>query len=195
LPSKADRAAGIAATATCDYKRFSENIFQINPKEIQMSKPNLLDAIRVVKENERLATEFYANAAKSTGNPMGRELFVQLSEFEKSHYERLTALEKSLQEKGNFINYAGKAFPLPPKIGPKTAEEPNQQTVMKIISEAIELEKKAEKAYADIAAEITDPQGHEMFNKLSREEYNHYCILTEAYWNLTNFKVWKWTQA
>ena len=159
-----------------------------------MSTPNLLDAIRVVKENERLATEFYANAAKSTGNLMGRELFIQLSEFEKSHYERLTALEISLQEKGSFINYAGRAFPLPPKIEPKRAEEPNQQTVMKIISEAVELEKQAEKAYSDLSEQVNDPQGHEMFRKLAKEEYNHYCILTEAYWNLNNFKVWKWIQ-
>ena len=29
-----------------------------------MNIPNLLDAIRIVKENERLAAETYANAAK-----------------------------------------------------------------------------------------------------------------------------------
>jgi rubrerythrin len=160
-----------------------------------METTSLLSAIRVVKENERMAAEYYAEAAKKTGSPTGRHLFEQLGEFEQFHYARLTALEKSLQEKGNYINYEGKNFPLPPKIGPKTAEEPQHQTVMNIIKYALELEKEAEKAYDNLAAEIADPQGHAMFKRLSDEEHNHYRILTEAYWSLTNLKVWKWSKA
>jgi rubrerythrin len=160
-----------------------------------MDTTNLLEAIGVVKENERVASEFYGNAARKTGNQIGKDLFEQLSEFEKFHYEKITALEKSLQEKANFIDYEGKAFPLPPTLAPKAAEEPNQQTVMGIISGALELEKQAEKAYADLAAQLTDPQGHEMFRKLSEEEHNHFRILTEAFWNLNNLKIWKWPKA
>lgn len=159
-----------------------------------MSTPNLLDAIRVVKENERIASESYAGAAQKMRNPMGKELFEQLSEFEKFHYEQLTALEKSLEENGDFINYEGKEFPLPPTFEIKAAEEPNQKTIMEIISEAKELEKQTELAYADLAAKLSDPQGHEMFSRLSEEEHIHYRILTEAYWTLNNLGVWKWSR-
>jgi rubrerythrin len=159
-----------------------------------MSTPNLLDAIRVVKENERIASESYADAAQKMSNRMGKELFEQLSEFEKFHYEQLTALEKSLEENGNFIIYEGKEFPLPPTFEIKAAEEPNQKSLMEIISEAKELEKQTEIAYADLAAELTDPQGHEMFTKLSEEEHNHYRILTEAYWTLNNLGVWRFSR-
>ena len=100
-----------------------------------MNTPNLLDAIRVVKENERIATETYANAAKRI--PATCKLFEQLSEFEKFHYERLTALEKSLEEKGGFIDYEGKKFVLPPRLEVKFAEVPDQQSIMQVISEAI----------------------------------------------------------
>jgi rubrerythrin len=126
---------------------------------------------------------------------VGRELFTQLREFELYHYARISALEKSLQEKGNFISYEGRELPLPPVITPKEAEEPQpqHQTVINIILKAIELEKEAEKAYADLAEEIADPQGHAMFSRLSKEEHNHYRILNEAYWNLSNFKAWKWS--
>ena len=79
-----------------------------------METKSLLDAIRVVKENERLAAEFYGNAAKTTGNRMGREVFTQLKEFELFHYGRLTVLEKSLELKGEFIFYEGRDFPQPP---------------------------------------------------------------------------------
>ena len=157
-----------------------------------MSTTNLLEAIRVVKENERIASESYADAAQKISNPMGKELFEQLSEFEKFHYARLTALENSLEEEGNFITYEGKEFPLPPIFEIKAAKEPDQKSVMKIISEAMQLEKKAEKAYADLAVEITDPQGHEMFSRLSEEEHNHYRILTRAYKSLKDTGAWKW---
>lgn len=159
-----------------------------------MTTTNLLDAIRVVKENERIASQSYADAAKTIRHQMGKELFTQLSEFEKYHYEQLTDLEKSLEEKGNFISYEGKEFSLPPTFEIKAAQEPNQKSVMNIIYEALDLEKQAEKAYADLAAQLTDPQGHKMFIRLSEEEHNHYRILTEASWSLNDSGVWKWSR-
>jgi rubrerythrin len=156
-----------------------------------MNTPNLLDAIRVVKENERIASERYADAANTLGQ-VGKELFMQLSEFEKFHYERISALEKSLEEKGDYINYEGKEFPLPPIFEVKAAQEPNKKSTMQVITEAMELEVQAERAYANLAAQITDPQGHNMFARLSKEEHNHYRILTRAYMSLKDTGVWKW---
>ena len=156
-----------------------------------MNTPNLLDAVRIVKENERLSVESYANAAKKI-NSLGKKLFEQLSEFEKYHYERITALEKSLEESGQFINYKGKELILPPKLEIKFAEEPDNKSLMEIISEARKLERKTEKAYADLAAQLEDPQGHEMFVRLSEEEHKHFEILSEAFWSLNQTGVWKY---
>ena len=156
-----------------------------------MNIPNLLDAVRIVKENEKLAMESYANASKKI-NPLGKALFEQLSEFEKYHYERLTALEKSLEESGQFINYKGKELILPPKLEIKFAEEPDNKSLMEIISEARKLERKAEKAYSNLAAQLEDPQGHEMFVRLSEEEHKHFEILSEAFWSLNQTGVWKY---
>jgi rubrerythrin len=50
-----------------------------------MSTPSLLDAIRVVKENEKTATQNYAEAAKKIDNPLGKTLFEELSKFEVYH--------------------------------------------------------------------------------------------------------------
>jgi rubrerythrin len=158
-----------------------------------MSTTNLLDAIRVVKENERIASKSYSEAAKTIRHQMGKELFTQLCGFERYHLKQLIALEKSLKVSGDFVDYEGKMFPLPPKFDIKAAEEPNKKSVMQIISEAMELEKQAEKTYADLAQELTDhPQGHRMFLRLSEEEHNHFRILTEAYWSLNDLGIWKW---
>ena len=159
-----------------------------------MKIPSLLDAIRVVKENERIATKSYADAAQEIRHSIGRDLFEQLSKFEAYHYAQLTALEKSLEETGEFIDYQGKEFPLPPTFDIVAAEEPNKKSLMQIITEARELERQSEKAYAKLADKLTDPQGHEMFRKLAEEEHSHYLILNEAFWSLNNLGVWKWSR-
>ena len=158
-----------------------------------MNIPNLLDAVRIVKENEKLAMESYANASKKI-NPLGKALFEQLSEFEKYHYERLTALEKSLEESGQFINYVGKEFILPPRLEIKFVDEPGRKSIMEIITEARKVETTAEKAYANLAAQLDDPQGHAMFFRLSEEEHKHYEILTDAFWSLNQTASWTYTR-
>ncbi len=157
-----------------------------------MKTTSLLDSVSVVKENEKKAAVFYADAAEKTGNPAGRELFSELIKFENYHYRWLTQLEKSLKEKGTSITYEGREFPLPPVLEPKEAEEPRHQTVLDIINRALDLERESEKAYINLAAEISDPQCHAMFKKLAAEEHKHFIILQEAYGNLEKMKAWHW---
>ena len=157
-----------------------------------MSNPSLLDAIRVVKENERLASASYADAAHKISSEAGRQLFQQLSEFEKFHYDQISLLETSLSETGEFIDYAGRDFPQPPVFEIKAVQESNAQTVMGIISASMDLEKQAEKAYADLASQAVDPRGHNMFNRLSDEEHKHFRLLQEAFWTLNNMGIWTW---
>jgi rubrerythrin len=157
-----------------------------------MVTPNLLDAIAIVKENEKNASASYAEAATKITNPVGKLLFQQLSEYEQFHYAKITLLENSLKEKGDYIDYEGKEFPLPPKFEFTTAQDPASQSVMSIITAATELELQAERTYADLAGRIPDPQGHAMFSKLSEEEHRHYVLLMEAYWSLNNLGTWTW---
>jgi rubrerythrin len=159
-----------------------------------MVTPSLLDAIRVAKDNERIASESYRDAVQEIQHTVGKRLFQELSDFEQFHLEKLTALEKSLIETGKFINYEGKEFPLPPIFEVKAAVEPGKKSLMTIITQAIGLEETAKKTYAELADEIDDPLGKEMFKKLSAEEYGHYKVLVEAYWTVSNFGVWKWVR-
>jgi rubrerythrin len=65
--------------------------------------------------------------------------------------------------------------------------------VMRILTEAMALEKEAEKTYAEMAIQTADPLGYEMFMRLSDEEHGHNRILSDAYWTLTNLGSWKWS--
>jgi rubrerythrin len=159
-----------------------------------MVTSTLMDAIRVAKENERIASESYAGAAENLRNPLARELFMQLSEFEEYHLEKLTALEKSLQESGEFIQYEGKEFPLPPVFEIEAAKEPDKKSAMHVITEARQLEREMQAAYASLAAQAPDGRGKDMFTRLAEEEHKHYFILNEAWWSLNETGEWKWTR-
>ena len=158
-----------------------------------MSTPSLLDALRIVIENERLASSSYAEAAQEIINPGGKLLFEELAKFEQFHFEQLSALATSLEETGEFVNYEGKEFPSPPIFEIKAAQEPNMNSIMNIIAEAMELEKEAEQEYADLALQTDDPRGYEMFRRISADENIHWRILLDAYWTLTNLGTWKWS--
>jgi rubrerythrin len=175
------------------FRRKNPQRISSKPKEKNMSSPSLLDAIAVVKENERLASESYADAAQKISNPSGKMVFEELSAFERYHYDQLTALEKSLQETGAYLDYQAREFPTPPIFEIKAAQEPNIKSVMRILTEAMALEKEAEKTYAEMAIQTADPLGYEMFMRLSDEEHGHNRILSDAYWTLTNLGSWKWS--
>lgn len=157
-----------------------------------MTTPSLLDSIRAVKENERIASESYLAASEEINNPIGKHIFLELSKFEKYHFDKLSDLEKSIESSGKFIDYEDREFLLPPVFEIKASEDPKNKSVITIISQAIELEKQAEKVYGNMAARISDPLGHSMFSRLAEEEHQHYKILREAYWTVTNLGTWKW---
>ena len=155
---------------------------------------NLLDAIKIAMEAEEKAASFYADAAQKVANPLGRRLFEQLVEFEHSHYSKLAALEQSLRDEGVFIGYEGRELELPPLGEVDGIQEENLKSVMGIIDTALDIERGAEKRYAALAEQTTDPDGQSMFKRLSEEEHTHYRILNEAYWNLNNRGVWSWSE-
>jgi len=157
-----------------------------------MNTSSLLDAIRVVKENERFASASYWDAARKIQNPAGRFVFEELSKFEEYHFARLTALEKALEADGQFIDYEGKEFPLPPALEVPAVKDADQKDVLTIINQAIELEENAKQAYTDLAAQIDDPRGKQMFERLANEEYKHFLLLIEAYWSVSYLGDWRW---
>src|SRR4030042_6049089 len=76
-------------------------------KEVPWTEREDIKAAKAAMDAEMNAYQAYLRAAKKTKNPKGRDMFQQLSEFEMNHYQKLNALLKSLQEKGEWILYEG----------------------------------------------------------------------------------------
>ncbi|MFQ6094301.1 MAG: ferritin family protein [bacterium] len=152
---------------------------------------DMLGAIELAMEAENKAHDFYRKGAEVTEHPQGKELFLQLADFEKSHYNYLKKLHDSLSGSGQYIEYGGTSFS---KSGIETRGEiegePKKDEVIDILNMAIEAERKEQKRYADLAKQTTDSSGQKMFKKLSEEEGLHLRILNDEFYNLTNRGGW-----
>jgi rubrerythrin len=163
-------------------------------KDLSWTNQEDLKAVRVAMEAEKKAYQTYAKAAKMTKNPNGKEMFQQLSEFEMNHYTKLKDLLKSLQEKGEWILYAGtslkkKKIPLKAATPSKGQEQLTDMDALKI---GIREEKKAEAYYRSMAELAKDPRGRDMYKRLAEEEALHEKILNDQYYSLHNTGVWSW---
>jgi rubrerythrin len=162
-------------------------------KEVPWTEREDIKAVRVAMGAEKDAYQAYSKAAKKTRNPKGRDMFQQLSEFEMNHYQRLKELLKSLQEKGEWILYAGTT--LKKKTIPLKTEKPKGQeqlTDMDALKMAIREEKKAQAYYRSMAELTKDPQGKDMYKHLANEEALHEKVLNDQYYSLHNTGLWSW---
>ncbi|MGZ3604684.1 MAG: ferritin family protein [Thermodesulfobacteriota bacterium] len=162
-------------------------------KDVPWTDREDLKAIRVAIEAEKEAFQGYSKAAKRTKNPRGRDMFQQLSEFEMNHYQKLTGLLKSLQEKGEWVLYGGTS--LKKKSIPLKMEKPKgheQLTDMDALKIAIREEKKALAYYRSLAELTRDPRGKDMYKRLADEESLHEKLLNDQYYSLHNTGLWSW---
>jgi rubrerythrin len=160
-----------------------------------MNHPNitLLDAIQLAMAAEQKAAAFYAAAAQKADNPMGRQLFEQLADFERYHYANLADLDRSLRDDGAYVEYAGRELS-PASPAEVSAEEVHAKELVEIITVALNAEQEARERYTALAEQTTDPDGKEMFERLAAEEQVHYRILNDEYYHLNNHGHWVWAE-
>jgi len=152
-----------------------------------------IKALRLAIKAEKDAYQAYSKAAKQTKNPKGRDMFQQLSEFEMNHYQKLNALLKSLQEKGEWILYEG--TPLRKRKIPLKTKKPigqEQLTDMDALKIGVREEKKAQTYYRSMAELTKDPRGKDMYKRLADEEALHEKLLNDQYYSLHNTGIWSW---
>jgi len=156
----------------------------------------LLKAIDIAIEAELKANKFYKESAEKVSNERGKNLLLQLANFELSHYNKLNDLKKSYSEDGKFIAYQGTEFETvetDAKSEVAGTIESNRDDALQILTMAIDAEKKAFEHYKRMADATNDPEGKEMFQKLADEETLHRRILSDEFYQLSNQGgYWSW---
>jgi len=149
-----------------------------------------LAAIKIAMVAETKAQKFYAQAASKAVLPQAQEMFRQLADFERGHYNRLKELAASLTKKKGYLEYPGTDVNIRVKSEASGAVEPNKEDALDILIMAIGAERDAEKHYNQLARKTKDPAGKKMFERLAFEENGHYRLLSDEFYLLNNKGRW-----
>ncbi len=157
---------------------------------------NFIEAIDMAMAAEIKARDFYADALTKVTHARGKDLLSQLADFEQQHYDKLDELKNTLTQKNEYITYEGTSFKPYRASTPSEVSGPieaDKNSLLDILSMAIDSETKANERYLKMADQTTDPRGKAMFKKLAQEEVTHRRILSDEYYHLNNQNgMWVW---
>ena len=159
-----------------------------------------LQAIAGAMKAEKKAHGFYAQAAEKMTNPKGKDMFLQMADFEIKHYKNLESLYNSLKDSHKWIAYQGTKFPEGKilfiegerSFGELQEKGKSSQSDMDVLIKASEDAEKARRYYEEMSEKTDDPMGKEMFKKLAEEEKIHARVLNDQLYSLTNKGIWSW---
>jgi rubrerythrin len=147
---------------------------------------NIEQLLKEALNSELRAKEFYKNAHKKAKSKAGKQLFMELAEFEQSHFEKVKKIIES-QNSGRKIDVgeiSSKKLEIKSEI--EGEFEPNKNEIIDVIYLAIESEKKAHDIYRKISNMFKDEIAKKIFDNLAQDEVNHQRILEDELYQLSN---------
>ena len=136
-----------------------------------------MNALAFALENEEKEREFYLAHARKTRNMAGKNMFKQIADEEKEHYEMLKKLHAKWEEKKKWpATIALKVRPsaagaiLQGMSGKKSARIAGTDDELKAVRTAIDFEARDVALYTKLAEQSTDAKGIAFFNMLASVE-------------------------
>jgi rubrerythrin len=150
-----------------------------------------MNAIEVSISMETDAIKFYTEAADKTSHPVGKKMFLAISEDEKRHLKMLSDLFKGLDITIEDVS---------PMEGVKSVFAENKDAMMKRIEAssddinalkvAMDMEAKGKEFYEKAAAEAKTEKEKALFERLVKEEEEHFRIFSNTANFLTDTGNW-----
>ncbi|MDP1758739.1 MAG: ferritin family protein [Thermodesulfovibrionales bacterium] len=151
----------------------------------------MTNAIEIAIKMETDAIKFYKEAADKTKNSVGKKMFLTVREDEKRHLNLLTQIFKGLDVKAGDVS---------PMKNIKTVFESMKNEMMKKIEAtqneleafkiASQMEKEGIEFYRKALSETKTEKEKALFNRLIKEEEQHYSIFANSYSFLSDTGNW-----
>lgn len=160
-----------------------------------MASNIVTDILNLALDREKKGHYFYVQAAKTTMNEKGRQMFQWLASVEQGHIDKLARQVESYARTGRSLKVetiekkrvtASELPPLPEasgKVTTATREIEALELAMKAEEEAIALYTKASK-------DLPDPEAATLLGQLALDEQEHLAILSEEHNWLKNSGVY-----
>lgn len=150
-----------------------------------------MNAIEIAIKMEKDAITFYTEAAGKTKNPVGKKMFLSITDDEKRHLQMLSQIFKEVDIKIQEVS---------PMKNIKTIFESMKDSMMKRIEAtrdelegfkiAMQMEKEGIEFYKKAAAEAQKEKERALFERLIKEEQQHHDIFANTYFFMTNTGSW-----
>ncbi len=150
-----------------------------------------MNTLEIAMKMETDSIKFYTEAAEKTVYPVGKKMFLTITEDEKRHLEMVSQIIKGLQIAPQDVS---------PMKRVKTVFESMKGQMMKKVEAskdemeafkiAMQMEKEGEAFYQkSLVAAKTDKE-KALFQRLIEEERQHYAIFSNTYFHLSNTGSW-----
>jgi rubrerythrin len=150
-----------------------------------------MNAIEIAIKMETDAIKFYTEASQKTKNPVGKQMFLTIVEDEKRHLENLTQIFKGLNITVRDVS---------PMENIKTVFESMKTGMIKRVEAtmeeldafkiAMQMEKDSVEFYKKAASGAKTEKEKALFERLVKEEQEHYNIFSNTYFFLSDTGNW-----
>jgi rubrerythrin len=142
----------------------------------------MTDAIEIAITMEVDAVSFYRECSLRVKNPVGRKMFLSIMEDEKRHIEMLKEVLQGLEITAKDvrpIDAIRSVFEELREVMLKRVEATADE--MEAFKVAMEMENEGRDFYRKRAADAAAPKERELFERLAREEEQHYAVFSNTY--------------
>ena len=156
-----------------------------------------ISALKFALENEQNERDFYLANARRTKNLAGKNMFKQIADEEKEHFEVLKKLHDRWEKKQTWpetvplkVKKSLVGTILKSMSGKKSARFKGDEDDLKAIRTALDFEARGMALYTKLEKESTDPKEKKFFNLIASIEREHFLSLRETEQFLTDPATW-----
>ncbi|MEW6569644.1 MAG: ferritin family protein [Nitrospirota bacterium] len=150
-----------------------------------------MNAIEIAIKMETDAIKFYTEAAEKTKHPVGKKMFLSITEDEKRHLQVLSQIFKEIDigvEEVSPMKNVRTIFQLLKDSMMKRVEATTDE--LEAFKIAMQMEKEGIEFYKNAEAQANTDKERKLFERLIREEQQHYDIFANTYFFLSDTGSW-----
>jgi len=156
-----------------------------------------MNALKFALENEQKEREFYMANARRTKNMAGKNMFKQIADEEKEHYEVLKKLHDKWEQEKKWpatvplkVKKSLAGSILKSLSGKKGFHIAGSEDDLKAVRTAIDFEARGVALYTKLEKESTDSKEKAFFNLIASVERDHFLSLRDTEEFLTDPASW-----
>jgi rubrerythrin len=150
-----------------------------------------MNAIEIAIRMEKDAIKFYTEAAEKTNNSIGKKMFLTIVEDEKRHLETLSQIFKGLdiscKDFSPMENIKSVFASMKNEMMERVEVTKDDLEAFKI---AMQMEKEGVEFYSKAASDAKTEKEKVLFERLVKEEEEHYNIYANTYFFLSDTGSW-----